>query len=141
MPKYRHGMSNDRFLEMVAQPGHKFPAGIGEYDDDRDWAGPANDPKLAAMIPDEIMGVSIKQAAYRHDYDYAAGGNWFTRLIDDRTFRRGCARIVDVYYRSKRMTKAEYRLARKFCWTYYLAVRLGGRKSYNYHKKSEAGDD
>jgi hypothetical protein len=134
---FSHLMSTEAFWAMYRQKSHEPPEGVGRFDKKKDWAGPAGNPKLAEMISDSIMGVPIKKAAYRHDYGYAIGGNWFTRFLDDRQFRKECRAEVDAVHNAGDLDDDDYKLAKKFCVAYYIAVRSGGWKCYNYHRKKK----
>ena len=136
--KFTHWMSTEAFWVMVSRQSHKYPAGIKPFDPQADWAGPANNPRLAEMIPERILGIYIGDAAFRHDYGYAVGGGRLTRWIDDTVFRRECMEAVALAYEVGELASEEFLLAKKFCWLYYGAVRLGGRKCYNYHGKKGA---
>lgn len=64
-----------------------------------------------------------------HDSSYDLGGDWIERLKADQGFLRhmlrDCQQIQNKY---KRM------YYQAWCWLYYYAVRLTGKKSFNYNK-------
>jgi len=133
---FKHWMGTSSFWTMLEQRGHVYPKGMKKFDRKKDWAGPANNKKLAEMIPESILGVVyIGACAYRHDYGYAVGGGRLTRWIDDTVFRRECLASAKKAHKAGQLTDDEFKLARKFCWMYFISVRVGGRKCYNYKKR------
>ena len=131
--KYNPTWGLNTFLTLDSQGNILKPPGFPEYDSGKDWCGPENNPLLASMIPDEIMGVPVSIAGYRHDLGYATPGNmrrkwckrqYVWRLLCDRRFR---ADIMTLLGKST-LHKADLRMAKRFAQIYYWSVRFGGSK-------------
>jgi len=123
----------DKFLTLLSQDKILKPPGFPEYDASKDWCGPADNPKLAEMIPEKLLGVSVSVAGFRHDLHYATGKRlrprwcrpqYIWRLLCDQRFR---ADLMTLVKRSS-LNKADRKLAKRFAKMYYWAVRLGGWK-------------
>ena len=131
--KYNPRWPLDKFLNLDSQDKILKPPGFPPYDPNADWCGPADNPKLAAMIPDAIMGVSVSVAGYRHDLSYATGKpfrpkwcrfQYAWRLLCDQRFRADLMALIE----RSNLGKADMKLAKRFAKMYYWSVRLGGWK-------------
>lgn len=125
--------SLEKFRELDWEGKILKPHGFPEYDSTVDWCGPADNPKLAAMIPDEIMGVSVSVAGYRHDLFYATGKKmrpkwcrlqYVWRLCCDQRFRADLMSLL----KASDLNGADMKLAKRFAKMYYWSVRFGGWK-------------
>ena len=131
--KYDPSWTLDKYLLLDSQDKILKPPGFPSYDSKKDWCGPEDNPKLAAMIPDEIMGVPVGVAGYRHDLGYATGRRlrrkwakpqYVWRLLCDQRFRADLMALV----KRSNLGKADMKLAKRFAKMYYWSVRLGGWK-------------
>ena len=131
--KYNPNWPLDKYLILDSQDKILKPPSFPAYDASKDWCGPADNPKLALMIPDAILGVPVGVAGYRHDLGYATGkrlrmkwikAQYVWRLLCDQRFR---ADLMTLLKRSN-LNKADMKLAKRFAKMYYWAVRLGGWK-------------
>tara|TARA_R110000824_G_scaffold260316_1_gene448943 strand:- start:822 stop:1241 length:420 start_codon:yes stop_codon:yes gene_type:complete len=131
--KYNPTWTLDQFLAFDAEGKILKPPSFPEYDPNVDWCGPADQPLLAEMIPERILGVCVKRAGFRHDLGYATGKpfrpklfrcQYVWRLLCDQRFR---ADLMALIKRSD-LSKADMRLAKRFAKLYYWSVRLGGWK-------------
>lgn len=131
--KYNPTWALDTFLTLDSRGDILKPPGFPDFDHTVDWCGPENNPRLAAMIPDEIMGVPVGVAGYRHDLSYATPkrmrarwckGQYLWRLLCDRRFRADIMTLLD---RSP-LVKADLKIAKSFAKIYYWSVRFGGSK-------------
>ena len=137
LAKYNPLWAMHTFNLMEAQGRINKPHGFPDYDSTVDWAGPSGEEnaRLAATIPESLMGVSIKRAAFRHDLGYGCSrqmrpkwcrGQRLWRFLCDRRFRWDMLLLLE---RADPALKAvDMAMATKFAKLYYWAVRLGGRK-------------
>jgi hypothetical protein len=77
------------------------------------------------LVPDHLVGLSIKPACAIHDFMYLYGGrNDADKKLADKVFRQNMKRIVDAaggWLKRPRRTLA---------YLYYLAVAFGGETAY-----------
>ncbi len=87
------------------------------------------DSGLTVHFPDTIWGLDCKEAGDRHDYDYEIGGTEEDRAIADAVFLHNCRTLIrkgSWWLRWPRERRAV---------SYYLALRVGGKKYYNFTTK------
>ena len=90
--------------------------------------GPSWFPSWLRHFVTEFCSQFFKEASWRrHDHGYQRGGNEIDRINDDGRFFTSMLRDV---HRTKWYLKP---LVWVLCHFFYLCVRLGGRRSFNYH--------
>lgn len=92
-------------------------------------AGPGGDGWwnrfLTWLIPDNLFGLNITEAANIHDWCYHLGGSRWDRIVADMIFLHNLIRLIWIdgeRHRKKRIWMAIQ---------YFIAVLLGGKKSFN----------
>jgi hypothetical protein len=91
--------------------------------------GPAWFPSwLRVLITALASGYFIEASWQHHDWGYGKGGNEIDRINCDGRFLIAMRRDV---YRTPFLLRIPAWL---FCHGFYIAVRFGGRRSFNYHR-------
>ena len=79
------------------------------------------------LVPDSILGVSIREACNIHDYDYSQGKTWKDKKYADKRFLQNMGIIISAKENQWKWTrKLRMAIARK----YYEAVRDFGGDAY-----------
>jgi hypothetical protein len=96
---------------------------------------------LSKLVPDTLWGVDISRCCRLHDEDYTRGGTEKDRLIADTRFKE---RIFNKIYRTlyrtgdyeknKKFNKGVLKKASRGSTLYFLGVRVGGSKQFNYRE-------
>ena len=80
------------------------------------------------LVPDSLLGLSIKPACAIHDYQYRYGVTREDKAFADRVFRQNMNRII--HAAGGLLKHVRYCMAT----AYYLVVKYGGETSYWSHK-------
>ena len=87
------------------------------------------DGELFDFVPDNFIGVNIREACKIHDYRYEIGGIEKDRYMADREFRSNLRCLVlnssNLIFKSTNL---------HLCELYYVAVRRYGYRYFNYHE-------
>ena len=82
---------------------------------------------LRTLITNLASSFFIEASWQHHDWGYGKGGNEIDRINCDGRFLIAMRRDVC------RVKRPLLPVAWLFCYGFYIAVRFGGRKSFNYH--------
>ena len=135
IPQTIHPLASTKFFWEKIEDGVNFP----QYDDEKDYVGPARNALINNMVDRFFWGVDINRAAYRHDYHYWVGGDDSYRRHADHTFLREMQDIIETKYPHRTTIKNALMrfLANRRAMQYWRAVRIGGRSSFNFERDSE----
>lgn len=78
------------------------------------------------LIPDDLLGVSIKEPCNIHDFRYSNGGNESDRKVADREFLENMLEVVETESHDFFLKQARRRLA----LDYYCVVRDSGEEYF-----------
>lgn len=108
------------------------------YDPHKKYIGPENNPELSKIAPEKFGDCSMSPAGWAHDNLHALGGTESDRKFSDDVFL-ACMQWLIAHHRPAGIWRslAWYWKGRKLALVaangYYLAVRVGGKSSFNYH--------
>lgn len=86
-------------------------------------------------VPDSVFFlVSIRLACCIHDMGYDIGGTEEDKQAADVELMQNIIKLIEAYGASRWWFPTS--LARYRAVTYYTAVNLGGKKSFNYHEEA-----
>ena len=107
----------------------KIEMEIGAFNPEKTYAG-AGEGWKEKIVPDTIWGISISMSAWVHDGLYSEGGEEKDRELADEIFYECMmTQIRKATWKYSPRRLLAWRRARK----YYFAVRIFGKKSFNYH--------